>query len=109
MSQSAVVPEQVCLQQPFELSETVALSQFGGQRVAQAWSSVGKVEPIVWWNLTLTLTLNPNPNPTLTYERVSNGLGTDPLRHRWRYGRVMATPTAFDGIFFIRTNDQREC
>jgi len=26
MSQSAMVPKQVCLQQPFELSETVTLS-----------------------------------------------------------------------------------
>jgi len=26
MSQSAVVPEQLCFQQPFELSETVTLS-----------------------------------------------------------------------------------
>jgi len=26
MSQSAVIPEQVCLQQPFEFSETVTLS-----------------------------------------------------------------------------------
>jgi len=28
MSQNAVVPEKVCLQQPFELSETVTLLSF---------------------------------------------------------------------------------
>jgi len=39
MSQSAVASEQVCLQQPFELSESVALLKFGWQRVPQAQSS----------------------------------------------------------------------
>ena len=40
MPHSAVVSEQVCLQQPFELSETVALLQFQRQRVLRAWSVV---------------------------------------------------------------------
>jgi len=47
MSQSAVVPEQVCLQQPFELSETVTLVISS----TQVWSSrcvTPIAEGVVW-------------------------------------------------------------
>ena len=51
MSQSAVIPEQVCLQQPFELPEIVTLSYLRRLWVLQAWTNGGETttaKSVVW-------------------------------------------------------------